>query len=76
MSQSNPKLSFKTKKMRSGTGVLLLPLYHPVRVAEAGATSDILSGGRFELGGGASVACAVRTSAMLITLFRALGARY
>ena len=32
--------------------MLLLPLYHPVRVAEDCATIDILSGGRFELGVG------------------------
>jgi len=45
-------IAVKTKKIRIGTGVLLLPLYHPVRVAEDGATIDILSGGRFELGVG------------------------
>ena len=42
----------RTKRMRIGTGVLLLPLYDPVRVAEDGATIDILSDGRFELGVG------------------------
>ncbi len=45
-------IAVKTKKIRIGTSVLLLPLYHPVRVAEDGATIDILSGGRFELGVG------------------------
>ncbi len=45
-------IAVKTKRMRIGTGVLLLPLYHPVRVAEDCATIDILSGGRFELGVG------------------------
>ena len=45
-------IAVKTKTMRIGTSVLLLPLYHPVRVAEDGATIDILSGGRFELGVG------------------------
>ena len=34
-------IAVKTKKMRIGTGVLLLPLYNPVRVAEDGATIDI-----------------------------------
>lgn len=45
-------LAMKTARIRIGTSVLLLPLYHPVRVAEDGATIDILSGGRFELGVG------------------------
>jgi len=45
-------IAVKTRKIRIGTSVLLLPLYHPVRVAEDGATIDILSGGRFELGVG------------------------
>ena len=41
-----------TKRIRIGTGVLLLPLYNAVRVAEDCATIDILSNGRFELGVG------------------------
>jgi probable F420-dependent oxidoreductase len=45
-------LAMKTKRMRIGTNVLLLPLYHPVRLAEDCATVDILSHGRFELGVG------------------------
>ena len=45
-------IAVKTKTMRIGTGVMLLPLYHPVRVAEDCATIDILSNGRFELGVG------------------------
>lgn len=39
-----------TQRIRIGTAVLLLPLHDAVRVAEDGATIDILSGGRFELG--------------------------
>jgi probable F420-dependent oxidoreductase len=45
-------LAVKTKRIRIGTNVLLLPLYHPVRLAEDCATVDILSRGRFELGVG------------------------
>lgn len=42
----------RTKKIRIGTSVLLLPLHDAVRVAEDGATIDVLSNGRFELGVG------------------------
>jgi len=39
--------------MTVGTGILLLPLLHPVQVAEEFATLDQLSGGRMVLGVGA-----------------------
>lgn len=42
----------RTRRIRIGTCVLLLPLYNPVRLAEEGVFIDQLSEGRFELGFG------------------------
>ncbi len=39
--------------MQIGTGILIVPLVHPVHLAEEIATLDQLSGGRFVLGVGA-----------------------
>jgi len=41
-----------TKTIRLGTGVLLVPEHHPIRLAREIATLDFLSGGRFQLGVG------------------------
>ncbi len=42
----------RTQRLRVGTSVILLPLYHPVHVAEDVATLDIVSKGRVILGVG------------------------
>jgi alkanesulfonate monooxygenase SsuD/methylene tetrahydromethanopterin reductase-like flavin-dependent oxidoreductase (luciferase family) len=40
----------RTQRIHVSTHALLLPLYHPVRLAEDVAVLDVLSGGRMELG--------------------------
>ena len=45
-------LAARTKRIRIGSSLMLLPMHHPLRVAEDGATVDILSNGRFMLGVG------------------------
>ena len=45
-------LAARTKRIRLGTGVITLPLEHPVRVAEDVAVLDALLDGRLEVGVG------------------------
>lgn len=47
-------IATRTSRIRLGTAVLLLPLGHPVRLAEEVATLDHLSQGRLDLGIGRS----------------------
>ncbi|MFC3999454.1 LLM class flavin-dependent oxidoreductase [Nocardiopsis sediminis] len=45
-------LAGRTERLRLGTGIVVLPLHHPVHVAELAAQVDVLSGGRLDLGVG------------------------
>ena len=55
-------IATRTKRLRVGMAVQVLPLIHPLRIAEEAATVDQLSEGRFEFGVGAAATCAPTTS--------------
>ena len=43
-------LAMRTKTLRLGSAVMVLPWHNPVLLAEAAATLDLISGGRFDFG--------------------------
>jgi len=45
-------IAARTKQMRIGPDIAILPLYDPIRVAEDGAVLDLLSNGRLDFGVG------------------------
>ncbi|MDO8588398.1 MAG: LLM class flavin-dependent oxidoreductase, partial [Armatimonadota bacterium] len=47
-------VAMRTKRIRIRSAITLLPVNHPIKLAEQAATLDILSRGRYEIGTGRS----------------------
>lgn len=45
-------LAAQTTRIRFASGIIVVPLHHPIQLAERVALLDVLSGGRFDLGVG------------------------
>src|SRR5918999_4283773 len=43
-------IAARTKRLRVGTAVIVVPLHHPLLIAEEIATLDLLAGGRVDIG--------------------------
>lgn len=43
-------LSHRTKNVRLGTGTIIAPFWHPIKLAGEAAAADLITGGRIELG--------------------------
>ena len=43
-------IAAKTERLRVGTAVIVVPLHHPLVIAEEIATLDLLAGGRVDIG--------------------------
>ena len=44
------KIAERTRRIRVGTAVVVLPLHHPLQLAEEIAMTDVLTGGRIDIG--------------------------
>ena len=59
-------IAARTQRIRLAPAVTVLPLHHPIRVAEQWASLDLLSGGRVDFAGGAAAGGAVSGSSFIM----------